>query len=404
MLGVDSSHRVLSGMRTTGTLHLGHYHGAIKNWIQLQKEYECFFLVADWHGLSTKYENPNMLANLSFEMVLDWLAAGINPSNSAIFLQSHVPAHAELFLLFSMITPLSWLERVPAFKEHQESLHDHEQSTYGFLGYPVLQAADVLIYRAGLVPVSHDQVPHVEIARSIARRFNHLYGAEKDFNEALEAAQRKLGRKVSELYVKLRKQYQEQGDHEALNTAKALVKEQSYITISDQERLIGGLDGQGRIILPEPQVITSPHAEIRGIDGSKMSKTHTNTISLREHPDSVEKKIMSMPTDPARKRRSDPGSPEKCPVWSFHQLYSSEAVKNWVCHGCTTASIGCVDCKKPIVESINEELNPIRKRAAEYEQDAAYVRQVLAEGAEKAQEEAEATLDEVRYAMGLRNL
>lgn len=400
MLGVDSSRRVLSGMRSTGTLHLGHLHGAIGNWVQLQKEYECFFLVADLHGFSTQYETPNSIANSSFDMVMDWLAAGINPNNP-IFLQSQVPQHAELFLLLSMITPLSWLERLPAYRDHNETLQDKELSTYGFLGYPVLQAADALLYRAGLIPVGQDQVPHVEVARSIARRFNYLYGREDGFEQALESAQRKLGKKVSDLYARLRKQYQEKGDVDALLAAKALVKEQSNITISDQERLLGGLDGHGRNILPEAQPLLSTHSSILGTDGRKMSKSFNNTITLRETPDNVAQKVMGMKTDPARLRRTSPGNPENCPVWSFHKLYSKQDAQEWVQHGCTSASIGCVDCKKPIIDAINEELQPVRVRAAEYEKDPGYVRQVLVDGAETAQEEAEATLDEVKEAMGL---
>lgn len=401
MLTVDSSRRVLSGMRSSGRLHLGHYHGVLKNWVQLQKEYECFFVVADWHGLTTHYENPAALIENSLDMVVDWLSVGINPGGSPLFLQSQVPQHAELHLLLSMITPLSWLERIPSYKEQQEKNHEKELDTYGFLGYPLLQTADILLYRAGHVPVGQDQVPHIEMARSIARRFNYLYGREAGFEDALDLAQRKMGKKVSELYRRLRTQYREQGDAEAMDTAKALVRDQQSLTLNDQERLLGGLDGVGRCILPEPASLLTHDSKIIGLDGQKMSSTIGNTIDLADGPDVIAKKIKEMKTDPARERRSDPGNPDVCPVWSIHKLYSSDKTRQWVQEGCTTAGIGCVDCKKPIIEAINAELQPVQIRRAEYQNDIAYVQQILNDGAERAQEEAETTLSDVRNAMGL---
>lgn len=401
MLTVDSSKRVLSGMRASGKLHLGHYHGVLKNWVQLQKEYECYFLVADWHGLTTHYDKLDMLIDNSIDMVVDWLSVGINPGASPLFLQSQVPQHAELHLLLSMITPLSWLERVPAYKDHQEVNQDKELDTYGLLGYPLLQTADILLYRAGQVPVGQDQVPHIEMARNVARRFNYLYGREAGFEDALEHAQRKMGKKVSELYTKLRTQYRERGDAEALDTAKALVRNQQSLTLNDQERLLGGLDGVGRCILPEPASLLTPHPKIIGLDGQKMSSSNGNTLDIADGPDVIARKIKEMQTDPARKRRVDPGNPEVCPVWSFHKLYSTEETKQWVQSGCTTAGIGCVDCKKPVIDAIIAELQPVQVRRAEYLKDIGYVQQVLNDGAERAQEEAERTLDDVRNAMGL---
>jgi len=388
-------------MRSSGWLHIGHYHGVIKNWIQLQREYECFFFVADWHGLTTMYQTPSAINDISLEMVVDWLAAGLNPGASPIFLQSAVPQHAELHLLLSMITPVSWLERCPTYKEQQEKIIDRDLSTYGFLGYPLLQTADMLLYKAGNIPVGQDQVPHIEISRSIARRFNFLYGREPDFEEALESAQKKMGKKVAELYGRLRNQYKEKGDIEALETAKVLVKEQQNLTMNDQERLLGGLEGEGRSILPEPQALLTPNAKLPGLDGQKMSKSYHNTIALREEPDSVVKKIKGMMTDPARVRRNDPGNPDLCPVWSFHLLYSSEDTQQWVQNGCRSADIGCIDCKKPLAESINHALDPMRIRVKELQNDIGFVRQVLSDGAEKAREEAESTLEEVRNVMGL---
>lgn len=400
MSSVVSKQRVLSGMRPTGRLHLGHYHGVIKNWIKLQHEYQCFFFVADWHALTTDYEDPSNMEDSVWEMVIDWLACGLNPGSSTIFIQSRVPEHAELHLLLSMMTPLGWLERVPSYKDQQDKLREKDLSTYGFLGYPLLQSADILVYKAGLVPVGADQVAHVELTREIARRFNHLYGREPGFEDAVEAAVNKMGKKAAKLYRNLRRSYQEQGEEESLETARALVQEQQNITLGDKERLLGSLEGGGKVILPEPQALLTPAAKMPGLDGQKMSKSYNNTIQLREDPEEVEKKIRTMPTDPARVRRNDPGDPGKCPVWQFHEVYSSEETCQWVQHGCTTASIGCLDCKKPIIEAVQEEVIEIRERAKEYVQNKDLVRSIVLDGCEKAREHARQTLEDVRPAMG----
>ena len=401
MSSVAAEQRVLSGMRPTGRLHLGHYHGVIKNWLKLQHEFECFFFVADWHALTTHYENPVMIENAVWDMVVDWLAAGINPGSATMFLQSRVPEHAELHLLLSMMTPLGWLERVPSFKDQQENLKEKDLSTYGFLGYPLLQSADILIYRAGLVPVGQDQVSHVELTREVARRFNHLYGREPDFEELIESALRKAGKKAAKLYHKLRKKYQEQGDEEALATARALISESHNLPNSDKDRLLGHIEGSGRVILPEPQPLLTPAAKMPGLDGRKMSKSYGNTIGLREDLGDVEQKIRTMPTDPARIRLTDAGSPGNCPVWQLHEVYSDAARQQWVQEGCTTAGIGCVDCKKPLIESVQAELEPIKKRAEEYERNPDLVKSIIADGSEKAREEARVTLDDVKAAMSL---
>lgn len=402
MNSVVSSHqRVLSGMRPTGRLHLGHYHGVLKNWIKLQHEYDCFFFVADWHALTTSYEDTQGINASVWEMAVDWLAAGVNPSSAKIFIQSRVPEHAELHLLLSMITPLGWLERVPTYKDQQEKLKEKDLATYGFLGYPLLQSADILIYRAGLVPVGEDQVAHVEITREVARRFNHIYGREPDFEERAEAAAKKMGKKNAKLYHDLRKRYTEQGDHEALATGRALLESQQNITLADRERLFGYLDGAGRTILPEPQALLTPASKMPGLDGQKMSKSYNNTISLRDDPKQVDQKLRTMPTDPARVRRTDPGDPAKCPVWQLHQVYSDDDVKAWVMEGCTTAGIGCLDCKQPVVDAVLNELRPIQERIVEFGDDPGRVRTILAEGSEAARSVARATLDEVRQAMGL---
>ena len=397
----SSNRRVLSGMRPTGPLHLGHYHGVLKNWIKLQHEYESFFFVADWHALTTEYEDPKIIGETVWNMVIDWLAAGINPGAAKLFIQSRVPEHAELHVLLSMITPLGWLERVPSYKEQQERLDSKDLSTYGFLGYPLLQAADILIYKAGFVPVGEDQVAHVELAREIARRFNYLYGREPGFEEKAEVAARKMGKKNARLYFDLRKRFQEKGDAAALDTAHALLDSQQSISISDKERLYGYLEGGGKAIFPEPQALLTPSSKMPGLDGQKMSKSYGNTIALRENPTSVEEKLRTMPTDPARVRRTDPGDPDKCPVWKFHEIYSNDEVKEWVKKGCTTAGIGCLECKQPLIDAVLAEQAPIRERAQEYLDDPETVQGIIAEGTEAARDVARETLDDVRQAIGL---
>jgi len=398
---MDSQRRVVSGMRPNGLLHLGHYHGVLKNWIRLQHEYQCFFAIVDWHALTTDYGAGGDISRNVMDMAVDWLAAGVSPSSATLFVQSQVPEHAELHLLLSMICPLSWLERLPTYKELQHDLQQKDLGTYGFLGYPLLQAADILAYRAGVVPVGADQLPHIEFARDVARRFNHIYGREVDFEAKAEAAIRKLGKKVSKLYVNLRRSYQEQGDLDALNTARSLVKEQQTITLGDQERLYGYLEGGGKLVLPEPQALLSAAPKITGLDGGKMSKSHSNSIYLRDTPAEIEEKIRRMPTDPARVRRHDPGEPTRCPVWLMHQVHSAEDVCQWAEQGCRSAGIGCLECKAPLIEAIKAELAPLRERALDYEQTPDLVRSILAEGAEHARDEARDTLVEVRQAMGL---
>ncbi len=393
--------RVLSGMRPTGRLHLGHYHGVLKNWLKLQSEYDCFFFVADWHALTTHYDETAGLEQHVWDMVVDWLAAGVNPKLARLFIQSRIPEHAELHLLLSMITPLGWLERVPTYKDQQEKLKEKDLATYGFLGYPLLQSADILIYKAEGVPVGEDQVAHVELTREIARRFNHIYGREPDFEQKAEAALKKMGKKNAKLYKNLRKRFQEKGDEEALAVAQALLEDQQNLAIADRERLLGYLEGSGRVILPEPQALLTPASRMPGLDGQKMSKSYGNTIGLREDPEAVTRKLRTMPTDPARVRRDDPGDPRKCPVWQLHEVYSDDHTRRWVQEGCTTAGIGCIDCKQPVIEAVLAELQPIRERAAEYEENTNLVHNIIEEGCEQARDVARETLNEVRYAMGL---
>lgn len=388
-------------MRPTGRLHLGHYHGVIKNWVRLQHEYDCFFFVVDWHALTTGYQDTQDIEQHTIDMVVDWLAAGVNPGAATVFIQSKVPEHAELHLLLSMITPVSWLERVPTYKEMQSKLNDRELATYGFLGYPVLQAADILIYRAGNVPVGADQVAHLELSREIARRFNHVFGREPGFEELSRTALKKMGRKAARIYATLRKAYLERGDTEALERARALLAEQQNLSIGDRERLFGYLEGGGRIILPEPQALLTEHAKLPGLDGEKMSKSYNNTIELREPPESVERKVRTMKTDPARVRRKDPGDPGNCPVFALHEVYSDEDTLDWAARGCRSASIGCLDCKGPLIEAINAEQSVMIQRAETFHDQPDLVNAILQEGAEKARDAARDTLENVRASIGI---
>lgn len=394
--------RVLSGMRPTGALHLGHYHGVLKNWIKLQHEHPCLFFVADWHALTTHYDNPQHIEQASWDMVIDWLAAGVDPNQATMFIQSRVPEHAELHLLMSMMTPLGWLERVPTYKDQQEKLAGKDLTTYGFLGYPLLMSADILIYRADKVPVGEDQIPHVEFTRELARRFNHMYGREPGFEDKAREAVKKLGSKKARHYEELRTRFQQDGDREALEQAHALLDEIQHLSVADRERLFGYLEGTGKMILVEPGYLLTPESKMPGLDGQKMSKSYSNTISLRESADSVNKKIRAMPTDTQRVRRTDPGDPARCPVWQLHQVYTDEATRATLEQGCRTAGIGCVDCKQPVIEGILREQEPMRERAQQYLDDPTLVKNIIADGCEKARDLARETMRDVREAMGLQ--
>ena len=396
---LKQNQRVVSGMRSTGALHLGHYHGVLKNWVEMQYEHECFFFAADWHALTTHYKDPSQVPQHVTEMVVDWLAAGISPNSATIFLQSQVPEHAELYLLLSMLTPVSWLERVPTYKDQQKKLKERDLSTFGFLGYPLLQAADILIYKADLVPVGEDQVSHIELTREVARRFNFTYGKEPDFEERAEKAIAKMGKKSAKTYRNYRKAYQEEGDKEAILKGQALLDSQQNISVGDRERLLGYLEGISKIILPEPGEILTKASKMPGLDGQKMSKSYGNTIPLRSSPDEVDAGIRKMPTDPARMRRTDAGDPEKCPVWQLHLVYSDKQRKEWVQEGCKSAGIGCLDCKKTIIDAVQAELAPMRDRAKTFEDDPQAVRNIIIEGSEAAREVARETLDDVIEAM-----
>jgi tryptophanyl-tRNA synthetase len=393
--------RVLSGMRPTGRLHLGHYHGVLKNWVKLQHEYPCLFFVADWHALTTNYEDTQVIERSVWDMLIDWLAAGVDPNQATLFIQSRVPEHAELHLLLSMMCPLGWLERVPTYKDQQEKLADRDLATYGFLGYPLLQSADILIYRANLVPVGEDQVPHVELTREVARRFNHLYGREPGFEDKAREAVKKLGGKRGKLYEELRRLYQQEGKEDALAQGKALLEEAQSLSMGDRERLYGYLEGGGKMILAEPGALLTEAARMPGLDGQKMSKSYNNTLMLREEPEVVTRKIRGMMTDTQRVRRTDPGDPDRCPVWQFHVIYSDDSVKQWVQEGCRSAGIGCLECKQPVIDAVLKEQAPIHERAKQYEEDPMLLRNIVADGCERARKLASETMRDVRESMGL---
>jgi tryptophanyl-tRNA synthetase len=388
-------------MRPTGALHIGHYHGALKNWVQLQNEFPCFFFVADWHALTTVYDETELIGRNVWEMLIDWLAAGIDPNQSTIFIQSRVPEHAELTLLLGMSTPLGWLERVPTYKDQIEKLSHKDLTTYGFLGYPLMQAADILIYRASLVPVGEDQVPHIEMTREIARRFNHLFGREPGFEQKAREAVKKLGGKRAKLYDELRMRHQQHGDDDALEQGRALLADAQSLSMGDRERLFGFLEGSRKLILVEPHARLSAAPRLPGLDGQKMSKSYGNALAMREEPAEVTRKIRTMPTDPARVRRTDPGEPELCPVWQLHLVYSDEATRQWVQVGCRTAGIGCLECKQPVIDAILAEQGPIRERAQVYLDDPTLLRNIVADGCDRARKAAQETMRDVREAMGL---
>ncbi len=393
--------RVLSGMRPTGAMHIGHYHGALVNWVRMQAEYPCFFMVADWHALTTSYDEVAVIGESVWEMLIDWLAAGVDPNQATIFIQSRVPEHAELTLLLGMATPLGWLERVPTYKDQIEKLSHKDLLTYGFLGYPLMQAADILVYRASMVPVGEDQVPHIEFTREIARRFNYLYGREAGFEEKAREAMKKLGGKRAKLYDEVRTRFQQNGDEGALEQGRALLADAQSLSMGDRERLFGYLEGSRKLILVEPQARLTAAPRLPGLDGAKMSKSYGNSIAMREEPAELTRKIRTMPTDPARVRLTDPGDPELCPVWPLHRIYTDEATHQWVQSGCRSASIGCLDCKQPLIDALLKEQQPIRERAQVYLDDPTLLRNIVADGCDKARKVAQDTMRDVREAMGL---
>jgi tryptophanyl-tRNA synthetase len=393
--------RVLSGMRPTGALHIGHFHGALKNWVRLQDECPCFYFVADWHALTTHYETPEVLSASVWDMLVDWFAAGIDPKRATVFIQSRVPEHAELFLLLSMAAPLGWLERVPTYKDQIEKLKDRDLATYGFLGYPLMQAADILIYRATMVPVGEDQVPHIEMTREIARRFNHLFGREPGFEEKAQVAVKKLGGRLGREYLALRTRFQEQGDAQALEQARALLADSASLSTADRERLYGYLEGARRAILAEPAAKLTATPRLPGLDGQKMSKSYGNAVLMREEPKVLADKIRRMATDPARVRRTDPGEPERCPVWQLHQIYSDADTRSWAAAGCRSAGIGCLECKQPVIEAMQREQAGWQARAQPYLDDPGLLRSIVADGCDRARAAAQETMRDVREAMGL---
>jgi tryptophanyl-tRNA synthetase len=392
-------------MRPTGSMHLGHYHGALKNWVQLQQSHECFFFVADWHALTTHYEEREVLGRFVYDMVVDWIAAGLDPQRCTIFLQSRLPEHAELFTLLAMGTPLGWLERVPTYKDQMDKLKDRDLATYGFLGYPLLQAADILIYKAHFVPVGEDQSSHVELTREVARRFNNLYGRSSRFEADVAAALAKLAKDDARYFEKQRKAFGETGAPEAWAKAEGLLRKAAAQTTGwtahDTETLAGHFKGSGKSVLTEPQALHTEVLRLPGTDGAKMSKSYGNAILMREEPAEVTRKVRGMTTDPARARRTDPGEPDRCPVWQFHKVYTDEDTRTWAAQGCRSASIGCLDCKQPVIDAILREQQPWRERAEPLMADPARVRDIVQAGCQRAQAVAGQTMQDVREAMGL---
>jgi len=402
--------RILSGMRPTGKLHLGNLVGALQNWVKLQDEYESYHFVADWHMLTTGYENTLSLRQDTWEMVADWLACGLDPKKATFFIQSRLPEHAELHLLFSMVTPLSWLERIPTYKEQLENLTDRDLHTYGFLGYPLLQAADILMYKAHAVPVGEDQVPHVEFTREVARRFNLAYGeldisangTVGDWMRLVEVESGGWDVKVAAALTSARVPL-------ATPIPAGVQKVIRDVFAMDLWAIRGAVAaaaarmnlGSQRQIFPEPEALLTSAPRLRGTDGRKMSKSYKNAIFLTDAPDVVSKKLATMMTDPARKRRSDPGDPDKCPVFDLHKVFSAQETIEHVNRECRTAEIGCVDCKKLAAGHLNAFLVPIQERRKPYEQNPQQVWDILEAGTEKARAVAQATMQEVRAAVKL---
>ena len=388
-------------MRPTGRMHLGHYHGALKNWTRLQHEYECFFFIADWHALTTAYSATEDIEQNTYDMLTDWLACGVSPTASTIFVQSKVPEHAELHVLLSMITPLPWLERVPTYKDTIRKLNDRNLNTFGFLGYPVLQASDILMYRGAKVPVGADQEAHVELSREIARAFNHTFGRDDEWEELAQRALDKIPKKLARQYRSWRKQYIEQGNSDRLEAARELMASQSHLSVEDMDRLIGYLEDGGRIILREPEVLLTETPTVPGLNGEKMSKSYNNSIFLREDPKELEQKVRTMQTDPARVRRTDPGDPDKCPAFGLHKIYSSEDTLEWASEGCRTAGIGCIDCKGPLIDALQNEQKEFHERAAPFEGDRRFLHNLIEKGSERARVIAKETIEDVRSAIGI---
>lgn len=318
-------------MRPTGPLHLGHLAGALRNWIKLQDRYRCFYTIVTWHALSSEYQNSQVIKDYTFEVAADWLSTGLDPKKSVLFIQSDIKEHAELHLILSMIIPLPWLQRVPTFKEMQRELPDKELNTYGFLGYPVLQTADIIIYKAEIVPVGEDQTYHVELGREIARRFNRLFGE----------------------------------------------------------------------VFPEPQALLTEVPKLAGTDGRKMSKSYGNAIYLKDPPEDLRNKISTMMTDTKRRRRTDPGEPEDCPVFTLHKAFVEEAKRLELAQGCRTAGIGCLECKEVLIQSLIRLLTPFWKKRKEFEKNPQLVWEILDEGNRKARQQAQKTMADVRQAIGL---
>jgi tryptophanyl-tRNA synthetase len=399
---VNPKKRVLSGMRPTGRLHIGHYFGALQNWVKLQNDpqYECFFFVADWHALTSDYADTSQVAQNTIEIATDWLASGLDPAKSTMFMQSAVPEHAELNLLLSMVTPLGWLERVPTYKEALENVKDKDLHTFGFLGYPVLQSADIVIYDADLVPVGEDQVAHVELTREIVRRFDFFYGFRIKPELFAAANMPFLLRHAHDAKIlpSNGKTFTDEQKRELVNIFRTRALEQGVDNFLDSTKDYGHFFSRSAI-LREPGAMLTQTPRIPGTDGRKMSKSYGNFISLSESDESIRTKTRAMITDPARKRRNDPGNPDVCPVYDWHKLFSPPETLAWSAEGCRTAGIGCIECKTAMADHLIRWIEPVRARRAEYAAHPDKVLHILDQGTEKSREVAVKTMSRVREAV-----
>jgi tryptophanyl-tRNA synthetase len=405
----EKSKRVLSGMRPTGRLHIGHYFGALQNWVQLQNDptFECFYFIADWHALTSDYADTSAIAENSIQITIDYLASGLDPAKSTIFLQSLVPEHAELHLLLSMVTPLGWLERIPTYKEQIENVSNKDLHTYGFLGYPTLQTADIVMYsepgKSLSVPVGEDQVSHVEFSRELVRRFNFYYGFEMDYRIALPVNRVALSSVAGVVGIDwdpiVNDPEFEPSDLEHLelaakSEAQEVGVENFFAQIGDAKKFFTPRD-----VLTEPGHLLTPTPRIPGLDGRKMSKSYGNAITLSESDADIRAKTKVMVTDPARKRRTDPGDPDICPVYDWHKLFSPKETLDWAAEGCRTAGIGCIECKSKMADHLIQWIEPVRARRVEYEQHPKQVLEILDGGSAKARESAKQTMERVREAV-----
>jgi tryptophanyl-tRNA synthetase len=396
---MNSTPRVLSTMSPIGPMHLGHYFGAVTAWKKLQYEFDCFFMVADLHNICRHSTADSKL--MIEDMIINWLACGIDPSQATLFIQSRVPEQSELMLLLAAITPLSWLERVPSYKERITALEHTDLNSYGYLGLPLLQSSGILTYGAKFVTITEENIALLEFTREIARRFNHLFGREEGFAELAQESIKKLGSKKAEIYQELLIKFQQDGSEESREKARFLLQDALNLAHGDRERLFAFLENKSKVFLTEPQILPHKSSWIPGIDGQKMAHGTSNTINLRDDHETISKKIRNMVTDPARIRRNDKGSPDRCPVWKLHEIYSTPNIQEWCSTGCTTADIGCLDCKQPLIDAISRQQQDLINNAAPYIEDPTLVKRIISDGCLRAREVASENIKQIKQAMNI---